>query len=148
MRTTRRWLAAVVCGALLSALFTTAAVAKPPPVTKIRFTLDTHRVTAGEQVTGSVHVWTRQAHSWVSLPAVQLSLRVDGAEVDALETGVDGTASVAYTATEVGDHVMKVYFAGDELHRRARRAQGFEVDPPRPKRRPPPRRGPRPTPPS
>jgi hypothetical protein len=129
MAATRRWFAAAVCGVLLGASFATTASAHPRAVTKIRFKLDSHHVTQGSDVSGTVRVWTREHHAWVSLPAVQLSLRVDGVEVGTLSTDGDGLASVAYPATEVGDHVMKVFYAGDELHKPARRAQGFEVEP-------------------
>ncbi|MFB3739200.1 MAG: fibronectin type III domain-containing protein [Candidatus Velamenicoccus archaeovorus] len=141
MAATRRWFAAVVCGMLLGASVATAASAHQQPVTKIRFELDAHHVTQGSDVTGTVQVWTRdrEHHEWAALPAVQLSLRVDGVEVGTLTTGSDGSVAVAYTAADVGDHVMKVVFAGDDLHRRARRAQGFEVEPaPEPTTAPPP----------
>jgi fibronectin type 3 domain-containing protein len=52
---------------------------------------------------------------------------VDGLEVGTTTSAVDGLAPVSYTTVEAGEHVMKVVFAGDATHKKAQRAQGFEV---------------------
>lgn len=109
------------------ALVATPAAAKPAPVTKIKFKLDAHELAAGTDVTGWVDVFTRTDHVWAPFPAATLSLRVDGVEVGTLTTDVDGHADVGYTGALEGDHVMKVFFLGDDLHKRAQRAQGFSV---------------------
>lgn len=124
-----------VAGAAIAALvvwaFATGAVATPvtgnnAPVTKMTFKLRPHTVVEGSAVTGSVLVQTRSANKWVGLPGASLSLQVDGVEVSTLTTDASGLAAISYTGV-AGDHVMKVVFAGDALHKRAQRAQGFQV---------------------
>lgn len=123
---------ATIAIAVLTCLAVAApATAKPAPVTKIRFKLDDHEVMAGEDITGSVHVWTRDGNAWVPLEGAVLKLLVDGVEKTGIlsETDDKGFAAVSYEATEEGDHVMKVVFEGTDTHKRAQRAQGFEVSP-------------------
>lgn len=122
----RRWLSVALGAALGLTLLAPAVAAKPPPVTKMKFKLDAHEVAAGAEVTGGVHVWTRDGKAWVPLADAVLTVKVDGMEVDELATDGDGYAAVAHPATE-GEHVMKIVFAGDDLHKRARRAQGFSA---------------------
>lgn len=109
------------------ALVASPAAAKPAPVTKIKFKLDAHELAAGTDVTGSVNVFTRLGNVWSPFEGATLSLRVDKVEVATLTTDVDGHADVVYSGALEGDHVMKVVFLGDELHKRAQRAQGFSV---------------------
>lgn len=123
----RRWLAGALGVAVGLALVGAPAAAKPPPVTKISFKLDVHEVVAGTDLTGSAHVWTRSGNAWVPLPGATLSVKVDGTEVSTLTADTNGYAEIVYAATGPGDHVMKVVFAGDDEHKRARRAQGFSV---------------------
>ena len=123
----RKVLSATVVLAVGLALFEAPAVARPAPVTKIRFRLDAHEVPVGADVTGSVHVWTRSDHRWVALAGAELTVSVDGLDVGSITTDGDGLASVVYTATVEGDHTMRVSFAGDDAHRKARRSQGFTV---------------------
>jgi predicted phage tail protein len=119
--------AALVLGLVLCVgLLATTATAKPAPVTKITFKLQDHNVPPGSPVVGSILVRTRLNHEWVPFPSAPLSIRVDGTEVMTLVTGSDGRATVSYVASE-GGHVMRVVFAGDTTHKRARRAQGFNV---------------------
>lgn len=119
--------AALMMGLLLClGVLATSAVAKPPPVTKITFKLQDHNVPPGSPVVGSILVRTRANHEWVPFPNAPLSIRVDGTEVMTLVSGSDGRATVSYVAAE-GGHVMKVVFAGDLTHKRAKRAQGFSV---------------------
>ena len=108
-------------------LLAAPAAARPAPVTKIKFRLDAHEVAVGTDVTGSVHVWTRSDHAWVPLAGVELTVSVDGVDVGSVTTDGDGLASVTYAATVEGDHAMRVTFAGDDAHRKARRSQGFTV---------------------
>ena len=113
------------------AILVTAAIpaaAKSAPVTKMRFKLDHHHFVAGETVEGSVAVMARSEHHWLGIPGATVSVRVDGTEVAAAVTDETGIASFSWIAVE-GDHVMKVFFAGDELHKKAQRAQGLTVDP-------------------
>jgi hypothetical protein len=112
--------------ALSIGLFTTTALAKPAPVTKITFKLTDHEVPPGAAVNGSVLVRTRSNHAWVPFAGAPLSVTVDGTQVMSLVTDTAGRATVSYTAA-AGGHVMKVIFAGDATHKRARRAQGFAV---------------------
>lgn len=122
-----RTVVAVVLGISLSLGFlATSAIAKPAPVTKIRFKLDDHNVPPGSAITGSVLVRTRSNHDWVPFASAPLSVRVGGTQVLTLTTDASGAATISYVAAE-GDHVMKVAFAGDASHKRAQRAQGFAV---------------------
>ncbi len=118
---------ALVLGLLLCVgMLATSAAAKPVPVTKITFKLLDHNVPPGSPVVGSILVRTRSNHEWVPFPGALLSIRVDGTEVMTLASGSDGRATVSYVAAE-GGHVMRVVFAGDATHKRAKRAQGFAV---------------------
>jgi hypothetical protein len=126
MRNLSRPLALSVVAALLLSVGPQAA-AKPPPVTKIKFRLDDHQVALGEDVTGSVLVRTRMNKSWEPLADATLSVLVDQVLVGTLTTAADGTALVSYTPAAEGGHAMKLVYAGDATHKRAKRAQGFEV---------------------
>jgi predicted phage tail protein len=128
----RRMAAALVAGFLLTAVFALPAAAKSAPVTKITFKLDSHQVAAGDDVTSAVFVQTRSGNQWVAFPGAVLTIKVDGLDVGTTTSAADGLAPVSYTAVEAGDHVMKVVFAGDDTHKKAQRAQGFEVSAPAP----------------
>lgn len=122
-----RTVVAVVLGISLSMGFlATSAIAKPAPVTKMRFKLDDHNVPPGSAVTGSVLVRTRSNHEWVPFASAPLLVRVGGTQILTLTTDANGVATVSYVAA-AGDHVMKVVFPGDATHKRAQRAQGFAV---------------------
>lgn len=118
----------VLSVALLATALASGAVAGSSPVTKITFKLSDHHVVVGDTVPGSVTVMTRSGHAWVPLEGATVSLTVDKVEVATLTTDAAGHADVAYVATEAGGHVMRTVFAGDDLHKRAQRAQGFEVE--------------------
>ena len=122
----RRTVMLIVGLVLCVGFVSTSAVAKPAPVTKIRFKLDDHNVPPGAAVTGSILVRTRSNHEWVPFAFAPLSIRVDGTEVFTLVTDAQGQATTSYVAP-AGGHVMRVVFAGDATHKRARRAQGFAV---------------------
>jgi hypothetical protein len=117
----------VFVGVLVAASLALPAAAKSKPATKIKFKLDSHQVVVGDDVTGTVKVWTHTGHPWAPFPDATLSVRVDGEEVGSIVTDANGVAQVAYEATTEGDHVIRVVFLGDEVHKRARRAQGFTV---------------------
>ena len=122
-----RTVVAVVLGiTVFTGLLATSAIAKPAPVTKIRFKLDDHNVPPGSAITGSVLVRTRSNHEWVPFAGAPLVVRVGGTQVLTLTTDANGAAAISYVAA-AGDHVMKVVFAGDATHKRAQRAQGFAV---------------------
>lgn len=122
-----RTLVLILGAALCVAFVSTSAIAKPAPVTKITFKLSDHNVPPGAAVTGSILVRTRSNHEWMPFAGAPISVWVDGTEVlPPLVTGADGRATVSYVAP-VGGHVMRVVFAGDASHKRARRAQGFAV---------------------
>lgn len=141
----RKSLSAVICAALGLTLLALPAAAKPVPVTKMKFKLDAHEVPAGTPVTGGVHVWTRTGNVWEEMPGAVLTLKVDGVEVGPFTTGADGYADVSYTGPE-GEHVMKVVFPGDEMHKKSQRAQGFTVTPGEPASEPAPEPAPAPEP--
>ena len=117
----------LVLGIALTMAIALPAVAKPAPVTKIKFKLDSHEVTVGSNVTGTVFVWTRSGNQWLPFAGALLSVRVAGVEVGTVTTDATGFAAVSYLATTEGDYAMKVFFLGDDTHRRAQRAQGFSV---------------------
>ncbi len=100
-----------------------------PAVTKIRFKLDDHEITLGETVNGTATVFSRSGRRWVPLAGATLSVQVDGAEVGTVTTDENGRATISYTPTTEGEHVIKVVYAGDATHKKAKRAQGFEVEP-------------------
>ena len=122
----RRTLVLVLGVVLCVGFVSTSAFAKPAPVTKITFKLDDHNVPPGAAVTSAVLVRTRSNHEWVPFAGAPLSIRLDGTEVLTLVTDAEGRATLSYVAPE-GGHVMRVVFAGDETHKRARRSQGFAV---------------------
>lgn len=117
----------VVLGIALTMAIALPAVAKPAPVTKIKFKLDSHEVTVGSNVTGTVFVATRSGNQWLPFEGATLSVRVAGVEVGTVTTDATGFAAVSYTAATEGDYAMKVFFLGDDTHKRAQRAQGFSV---------------------
>ena len=118
---------AVVAGVLAASIGGGTAAAKSAPPTKIRFKLDDHQVAAGEAVTGDVVVMTGRGKAREALVGASLTVLVDGVEVGTLTTDSDGRATVEHVATEDGEHVMKLVYAGDAEHKKAKRAQGFEV---------------------
>ena len=129
----RRWLVAVLGVSLALGALAAPASAKPAPVTKMEFKLSSHQVESGSDLTGGVSVWSRSGNEWLPLPGALLTVLIDGVEVGQVTAGADGYVDVAYTVDEEeGDHVMKVVFAGDDLHKKAQRAQGFTVVPPPP----------------
>jgi plastocyanin len=125
---------ALVAGMLLVGVVTGTATAKKahPATSKMKFKLDSHSVVVGDQVTGTVHLWTRSGHHWEPLAGTGLSVRLDGTDVATASTDADGTASISLTADSAGDHLIKVVYAGDDTHRKAQRAQGFEATAPPP----------------
>ncbi len=124
----------VVVGMLLVGGVAGTAMAKKahPATSKMRFKLDSHSVAVGDQVTGSIRLWTRSGHRWEALGGVDLSVRLDGTEVDTVTTDSDGQVAVSVSADTAGDHVIKVVYAGDDTHRKAHRAQGVEATAPSP----------------
>ena len=97
-----------------------------PVTTKIRFKLDDHDVVAGDAVTSTIKVTSGKGRRRTPLAGAELSIRIDHEDVGTLTTGEDGTAALEVVAEE-GEHVVKVFYAGDATHKRARRAQGYEA---------------------
>lgn len=100
-----------------------------PAATKMFFKLDSHEVMAGEAVGGTVKVFERSGHKWQPFAGAVLKVMVDKQEVGSVTTGEDGTATVSHVVGD-DDHVMKVVFAGDASHKKAKRAQGFDLTEP------------------
>lgn len=117
----------VAVAGLLAAFLGGTALAKQPPVTKVRFKLENHQVALGEEVHGSVLVLSGKGKDRAPLEGAVLSVLVNKVEVGTVTTDAAGLAEVAYTAPAEGGYVMKLFYAGDESHKRAKRAQGFEV---------------------
>ncbi|MGH2686884.1 MAG: hypothetical protein ACRDJP_15580 [Actinomycetota bacterium] len=122
----RRIVAIMVAAGVMAAAIGVAA-AKPSPPTKIRFKLDDHHVAEGETVTGTIVALTGRGKHREPLAGATMRLLVDKVEVATLETDDQGRAVVEHVAAETGEHTMKLVYAGDGEHRRAKRAQGFEV---------------------
>ena len=124
-------LAAVVAGAMAG----TAGAAKPPwagggakpAVSKMKFKIVDHGIAEGESVQGRVVLVTGRGNQREPLAGAELTVLVDKAEVATVTTGADGVAEILYAGATAGEHVMRVVYAGDDAHRRAKRAQGFEV---------------------
>ena len=123
----RRTLGAFVAAGMLAAALAGGAAAKSAPPTKMKFKLDDHHVAEGGSVTGTILVLTGRGKHREPMEGASLSVLVDKVEVATLVTDADGMAEVEYSTTEAGEHVMKVVYAGDDEHKRAKRAQGFEV---------------------
>ena len=123
----RKIVGTVVAAGVLAAALTGVAGAKSAPPTKIRFKLDDHHVAEGETVTGTVAVLTGKGKDREPMAGATLTVLVDKVEVGSLVTDDQGRAVVEYVTAEPGEHNMKVVYAGDGDHKRAKRAQGFEV---------------------
>jgi hypothetical protein len=98
--------------------------------TKIDFKLRPNHVAMGTDLTSTVTFWAHaKPGPWAPLAAAVFSVRVDGAEVATGTTDANGQALVDFAPTAAGEFVMKIVYAGDTLHKKAQRAQGFTVDP-------------------
>ncbi len=117
----------IAAGVVVAAIGGGTALGKSAPPTKIRFKLDDHSVASGESVTGTVVVMTGKGKDREPFAGATLTVLVDKVEVATLTTDADGRATVEHAGAEDGEHVMKVVFAGDAGHKKAKRAQGFEV---------------------
>jgi hypothetical protein len=112
---------------MLVAVLATGASAKSAPVTKMMFKLGQHSFVVGDTVSASVSVMSRLDHHWVGIPGATIVVTVDGTEVGTFAADDTGVAVLSWVADTEGEHVMKVLYAGDELHKRTQRAQGFSV---------------------
>ncbi|MGH3118822.1 MAG: Ig-like domain-containing protein [Gaiellales bacterium] len=95
--------------------------------TKLGFKLDAHHFATGEEVTGTVRLWVRSGNEWTPLAGATVTIWVDGATDGTVVTNGDGEAIIVWGPATDGGHVIKVHYAGDDTHKRARRAQGFHV---------------------
>lgn len=128
-------IAAAGLAAVVALSLAAPAVAKKPSkpskpktaVTKIDFHLDDHSVAPGEAVTGTAAVTSRDGKDWVALPGATLDVTLDGVSVGSLVTDAAGLASVSVSTADLGEHVVKVAYAGSGTTKKAQRAQGFEV---------------------
>jgi hypothetical protein len=120
-------LAAVVT--VLGMAFLMAPATAGTTVTKMRFELGGQDVAALSSETGSVSLWAKGGSSWVPLGGATLSVLVDGRPVGTVVTDAAGFAVVSVPPDLApGGHVMKIVYAGDGVHSRTQRAQGFSVD--------------------
>lgn len=108
---------------------TPAAPAHAGP-TKITFKLRPNQIPQGGTLTSTLTFASHTGHVWTPLPDAAFVVTVDGVEVGSGITDVNGQAVLTYVGADVGGYVMKVLYAGDAMHKRAQRAQGFTVDPP------------------
>ena len=135
MRRSFSFLTAVTVVAIVVVLFAGSAYGKSAPTTKMRFKLTDHSVAVGDTLSASLTVSTHgtthgpEAHGgWMPMEGVTVSITIDKVEVGTVVTDAEGHADVVVVATEAGDHVLRAVFAGDELHKKAQRAQGFSVE--------------------
>lgn len=98
-----------------------------PAVSRIKFKVNDHLVAPVEAVAGTATLQTRAAGEWVPLASTTVEVWLDGVLVSSVVTDAAGSAPVSVSSAAVGEHVVKVKYAGDGTHRRATRAQGFEV---------------------
>lgn len=95
--------------------------------TKMKFKLDSHQWDSGAEVTGKVLLMARDGKKFAPFEGAALTVYVDGEEVGTLTTDAEGNAFPNWGPATDGGHVMRVVYEGDETHRRAKRAQGFNV---------------------
>ena len=122
-------------GLLLLAAGLAASMTAPPAlarrsrsaVTKMKLSLDSHEVAVGDTVTASVQAFTRGRRSWAPLAGAPVTFTLDGVAIGEAITDAEGRASISFTADSEGEHAVKAFYAGDSQHKRAKRAQGFEV---------------------
>ncbi len=98
--------------------------------TKITFKLRPNQIPQGGTLTSTLTFASHTGHVWTPLPDAAFVVTVDGVEVGSGITDVNGQAVLTYVGADIGGYVMKVLYAGDAMHKRAQRAQGFTVDPP------------------
>ena len=94
--------------------------------TKMRFKLDDHHWDSGATVTGTVALRSGKGRGEPLIDAM-VRVLVDGTEVGIAVTDGEGKATVSWGPATDGGHVMRVVFDGDDIHKRAKRAQGFHV---------------------
>jgi len=129
-RMVRRFSLVVACIGLVLALLAVPAFAKTAATTKMAFKLHgQHSLTMGESLDCTVTLQSRDAHQWVGIPGASVNVTVDGTWVATAFADGAGVATFTWTANSVGDHVMKLIYAGDDTHKKAQRAQGFNVAP-------------------
>ena len=95
--------------------------------TKINFKLRPNQVPEWGDLMATLTFSTHEKNTWAPFPNAEFVVRVDGVDVGTGITDVNGQASIDYVASSLGDHVMKVVFQGDGVHKKAQRAQGFSV---------------------
>lgn len=95
--------------------------------TKIDFKLRPNQIPQFGDLTATLTFSTHQKNVWVPFSNAEFVVRVDGADVGSGISDVNGQATIDYVGTTLGDHVMKVVFLGDGVHKKAQRAQGFSV---------------------
>lgn len=95
-------------------------------VTMVKFKLANEDVTAGDSLAGNIKVSSGGGRNRAPLAGAELAVTIDGVDAGSITTAEDGTATITVIAEE-GDHVVKVVYAGDADHKRAKRAQGYEA---------------------
>ncbi len=123
----RRWISAAVGVVVGLALIAAPASARSAPATDVNLTLFASEVPEGTPLMGVIHVKTRVGKTWAPLSGAQLTLRVDGVVVGSVTTGADGLAPFSYPTAGVGEHKVKLKYAGDVLHKKAKVARKFTV---------------------
>jgi hypothetical protein len=115
----------------------------------MRFKLDDHQLALGEAATGLVKLTTRDGRTWGPLEGATLRVVLKSDDSDdcdgdcpnddddvaptavtecaILTTDAEGRATVSCVAAAEGEYVVKVFYDGDDTHKKAKRAQGFTV---------------------
>lgn len=133
LNTRRSFRSSVICSLVVGLLVLPlgpAALAKrssKPAVTDLRLRLESHDVMLGEEVTGTVSARSRNKGKTTALAGATVNIYVGRTLVEQVVTDEAGTAAVSYTTAAIGSYSLKAVYAGDSTHKRAKRAQGFEV---------------------
>ncbi len=101
-----------------------------PGQTRLKLRLTSHHFESGSDVTGTVGLQARTDKKWGPLSG-EVVVFVDRTEAGSVTTSAEaGKAEVAIPGLADGGHVVRVHYAGDATHRRARHAQGLNVGTP------------------
>lgn len=92
----------------------------------MRFKLDDHQWDSGATVTGTASLRSGRGRG-EPVEGATLRVLVDGEDVGTATTDAEGKAAISWGPATDGGHVMRVVYDGDDTHKRAKRAQGFQV---------------------
>ena len=118
---------AAVCALMLAMAMAPAVAEENKANTRLKLKLDDSNVPSGSNVTGQVKLLTGAGENRAPLSGATLTLKLDGDPVGTLVTNSEGIATFTLTSPSKGGHVVKVIYAGDATHQKAKAARGFRV---------------------